>query len=371
MAYTTIDDPSEFFQTALWTGNGGTQSITNDGNSDLQPDWVWIKERSSADDHKSYDSSRGATKKISQNDGSAEENQSGLTAFSSDGFSLGSHAGSNQGSTTYVAWQWKANGGTTTSVSGTGTAADSTKAGTFQANTTAGFSIVTFSTGSDDNGDHRIQHGLGAVPNFIITKERDGTYEWYTYHHKGTDDNDYLRLNLTDATSNASARNVFDGSDFTSTYFEMDNNNIIRDNKTYVAYCFTEIQGYSKFGSYTGNSAADGTFVYTGFKPAWVMTKAIFSQGDSNNYNFWTIVDNTRTPNNNISLNSALFANSSNAEGVRHSGTGSGIAHMDLLSNGFKLRGSSYETNQAGTYVYLAFAEHPFVSSKGVPVTAR
>ena len=356
MAYTTIDDPSAHFQTALWTGNGGTQSITNDGNSDLQPDWVWIKERSSEDDHKSYDSSRGATKKISQNDGSAEENQSGLTAFSSDGFSLGSHAGSNQGSTTYVAWQWKANGGTTTSVSGTGTAADSTKAGTFQANTTAGFSIVTFSTGSDDNGDHRIQHGLGAVPHFILTKERDGSYDWYTYHHKGTDDNDYLRLNLTNATSNAGSRNVFDGSDFTSTYFEMDNNNIIRDSKTYVAYCFTEVQGYSKFGSYTGNGNADGPFVYTGFKPAWIMFKSTSATGA------WQIYDSTREAFND-ETQPALKADGNDAEFSKN---------VDILSNGVKLRDTTSDANANGvTYVYMAFAEHPFVSSKGAPVTAR
>ena len=116
MAYTTIDDPSAHFQTVLYSGNGSTQSITNGGNSDLQPDWVWIKERSASDNHKSYDSSRGTTKKISQNDTSTEENQEGLTAFNSDGFSLGSHAGSNQSGQTYVAWQWKANGGSRTTL---------------------------------------------------------------------------------------------------------------------------------------------------------------------------------------------------------------------------------------------------------------
>ena len=367
MAYTTIDDPSAHFHTQLFSGTGSSQSITNDANAgDLQPDWVWIKKRAGGTARNSIltDSTRGVTKCLSSALDDAEfTNTNGLTAFGTDGFTVGSYDSVNESSGTYVAWQWKANGGTTTSVSGTGTTAGSTKAGTYQANTTAGFSIVTFSTGSDDNGDHRIQHGLGAVPHFIITKERDGTYEWYTYHHKGTDDNDYLRLNLTDATSNAGARNVFDGSDFTSTYFEMDNNNITNDNKTYVAYCFTEIQGYSKFGSYTANNSTNGPFVYLGFKPSWVMVRNTSAAAD------WPITDNKREAGNPFG-EEMLFANVADAE---TNYTGGGI---DFLSNGFKIRSSGTNgvhnaNNTSHTFIYMAFAESPFVSSKGVPTTAK
>ena len=367
MAYTTIDDPSAYFQTKIYTGNGGSLAVTNDGNADLQPDWAWFKKRGGSEGHALFDTSRGIARFLASNSTAVEQHQpttgntdaDDIASFDSDGFTFQGGGGAiNQSSNTYVAWQWKANGGTTTSVSGTGTTAGSTKAGTYQANTTAGFSIVTFSTGSDDSGDHRIQHGLGAVPHFILTKERDGTYDWYTYHHKGTDDNDYLRLNLTNAKSDAGSRNVFDGSDFTSTYFEMDNNNIINDNKTYVAYCFTEIQGYSKFGSYTGNGNADGPFVYTGFKPAWVMYKRTDATGE------WPMLDNTRNPFN--VANSHLKADLSDAEVTNTS------FNLDLLSNGFKIRATNTYTNaDGGTYIYMAFAEHPFVSSEGVPTTAR
>ena len=366
MAYTTIDDPSAHFQTLLYTGDGNDdRNIVNTGNSDLQPDWLWIKDRDNARSHEIYDSSRGATIRLKSEANSAESAQANnLQAFQSDGFQVGSGPGVNGGEAspgTYVAWQWKANGGSTTNVDGTGTAEGTTKAGTYQANTTAGFSIITFSTGVDDLGDHRIQHGLGAVPHFIITKERDGTYEWYTYHHKGTDDNDYLRLNLSDATSDAGARNVFDGSDFTSTYFEMGNNNIVNDSKTYVAYCFTEIQGYSKFDYYTANDSADGPFVYTGFKPAWLMIKA---KGAIS----WYVMDNKRDIDNPVT--GGLNPDANGAEFTNQ-------FIVDFLSNGFKIRndnsgsGASVNHTTYDPYLYMAFAEQPFVTSGGVPCTAR
>ena len=362
MAYTTIDDPSAHFQAKKYTGNGSSNhAITFDGNSNMQPDWLWNKVVSEADSHATFDSSRGNTKLLYPNLNLTEDNDGNgnIESFDSNGFTVGGNQQyANHDGATQMTWAWKANGGTTTSVSGTGTAAGSTKAGTYQANTTAGFSIITFSTGSDDNGDHRIQHGLGAVPHFILTKERDGTYEWYTYHHKGTDDNDYLRLNLTNATSNAGARNVFDGSDFTSTYFEMDNNNITNDNKTYVAYCFTEIQGYSKFGSYTGNANTDGPFVYTGFKPAFVLTKK------TDNTSNWHLSDNKRGTFNPVS--SALNPDQNYAENTTLDQVG-----IDFLSNGFKCRGSNDTQNGSNNYIYMCFAEHPFVSSKGTPTTAR
>jgi len=364
MAYTTIDDPSAYFHINLHSGNGTNNTdITFDANAgDFQPDFIWFKGRTpSAIDHALFDSSRGTTKILSTNNSNAENAQgSTLKAFNSNGFRVGDDAGDygvNASGRTYVTYNWKANGGTTTSVSGTGTTAGSTKAGTYQANTTAGFSIVTFSTGVEDSGDHRIEHGLGVVPNFIITKDRNGSaYVWYLYHHKGTDDNDYLRFDTNPVVASGSGRNVFDGSDFTSTYFEMDHNNILPDSTDLIAYCFAEKQGYSKFGSYTGSS--NRPFVYTGMKPAWLMIKRTDSSTNSN----WYIVDNKRNTFN--VLNLELYANESSTDNTR-------IA-IDFLSNGFKIRTSASGYNaDGGTYIYMAFAEHPFVSSEGVPTTAR
>ena len=350
MAYTTIDDPSAYFQTALYTGNGSTQSIVNDGNSDLQPDWIWIKERSATDDQKSYDSSRGTAKKISQNDTSAEESQEGVTAFNSDGFSLGSHAGSNQSSQTYVAWQWKANGGTTSSFTESG----DNPGGTYQANQTAGFSIVRF-IGTGANGT--VQHGLGVAPQVIIHKRTDsGSSNWITYHNSvGTGHNLFLNLNNAKDTDGAS---YFQNTAPTSSVFTAGGYSQLNENDSpTIAYCFAPIQGYSKFGSYTGNGNADGPFVYTGFKPAWIMIKRTDAA------NSWYLVDSTRGSTNVISAE--LEANNNGAEATSN-------VRLDILSNGYKIRtsGAAYNAD-GGTYIYMAFAEHPFVSSEGVPTTAR
>ena len=366
MAYTAINDPSAHFQAVTYTGGGDDSSVTFGGNSDLQLDWLWVKRRDSSGNSKVFDTSRGIGSGdepyLTTVSGEQEQTYAYLTSVNSDGFTWDTtDATTGASGNTYVAWAWKANGGSTTNVDGTGTAEGTTKAGTYQANTTAGFSIITFSTGVDDLGDHRIQHGLGAVPHFIITKERDGTYEWYTYHHKGTDDNDYLRLNLSDATSDAGARNVFDGSDFTSTYFEMDYNNILLQSENYVAYCFTEIQGYSKFDSYTANNSADGPFVYTGFKPAWLMIKA---EGAIS----WYVMDNKRDIDNPVT--GGLNPDANGAEFTNQ-------FIVDFLSNGFKIRndnsgsGASVNHTTYDPYLYMAFAEQPFVTSGGVPCTAR
>ena len=356
MAYTTIDDPSAYFQTALYTGNGSTQSIVNDGNSDLQPDWIWIKERSAADDHKSYDSSRGTAKKISQNDGSTEESQEGVTAFNSDGFSLGSHAGSNQSSQTYVAWQWKMNSGSTTSGGGT----DSAGTSSYQANTTAGQSIVTYTgTGSSMT----VAHGLGAVPAAIFIKKRtDDTENWRVYHKEGYRGGSYGQqqsggqLNVNNAFDHG-ANSYWDNTSFTSTLFTVKDNATVNDNTdTYVAYCFAEIQGYSKFGAYVGNGNVDGPFIYTGFKPAWIMFKSTDTTGS------WQMYDSTRETFND-GTQPALKADDNGAEFTKN---------VDILSNGVKLRDTTSDANSNGTdYVYFAFAESPFVSSEGVPTTAR
>ena len=352
MAYTTIDDPSAYFQIALYTGNGSsTNAITNDGNSDLKPDWLWLKSRSIVSDNIIFDSTRGTNKRISTNTNSGEETQAFYSSFDTDGFTLGdSNANVNQNSATYVCWQWKANGGTTSSNS----SGDITT--TVQANTTAGFSIFTY-TGTGTAGD-TIGHGLGAVPSLFIIKRRSGTEDWVVYHHKNTSspETDHLLLNATDATSDSDTR--FNDTAPTSTLITLGNNAVVNaSSSTYVGYAFAEKQGYSKFGSYTGNGSTNGAFVYTGFKPAFVILKRSSGVAD------WNIFDNKR-PNAFNEANGRLRTNDSTVESTSDAG-------VDLLSNGFKCRLGSEFNADGTTNIYMAFAEHPFVSSKGVPTTAR
>ena len=360
MAYTTIDDPSEYFQTALYTGNGASsRALTNDGNSNLQPDWVWIKDRSAAFHHILGDSSRGSAKKLASDGNYAENDSSELNTsygyvdtFNTDGFTTGGGSTQvNKSSNNYVAWQWKANGGSTTTND-----ASSTGIGTIdsviQANTTAGFSIVTY-TGTGSNGT--VAHSLGVVPKFVIYKRRSAVENWGAYH-TATGNTGCCFLNLDIAKSSAAA--YFNNTSPTSTTLGVGSSPAFNGNgSTYVAYCFAEKQGYSKFGSYIGNGNANGSFVYTGFKPAWVMTKRTDAA------NQWPISDNARNPFNVVDISS--YANlASDANTVSN--------HYDSVSNGFKLRGTSTGWNASGgTYIYMAFAEHPFVSSKGVPTTAR
>ena len=362
MAYTTIDDPSAYFQTALYTGNGtSTNAITNDGNSDLQPDWLWLKARSIVADNIIFDSTRGTNKRISANTDSAEETQAFYSSFDTDGFTLGdSNANVNQSGATYVCWQWKANGGTTSSNT------DGSVTSTVQANTTAGFSIVTYTgTGSATT----VGHGLGVKPELILIKNRNkSTGEgWAVYHGANTSapETDGLHLNLTNATN--------DDTDFwndqapTTTTFGISGDDRSGGSYNYVAYVFNSVQGYSKFGSYTATGNANGPFVYTGFKPAWVMVK---SSSRTNSETNWVIWDNKR---NGFNPNVQFFANQNFTEGQRDDGGGAQIADIDILSNGFKQRNSTWGQNGSSgdTYIYIAFAEHPFVGSDGVPTTAR
>tara|TARA_B100001939_G_scaffold143599_1_gene124357 strand:+ start:441 stop:1574 length:1134 start_codon:yes stop_codon:yes gene_type:complete len=377
MAYTTIDDPSQYFQTVLWSGdNADTRNITNDGNSDLQPDWVWIKSRDGSGNgysHNVHDTSRGVDSNINKSlfidqvdaEGGGDNvttsaQLGGVSAMLSDGFTVkeGNTDDAryvNKSGNTYVAWQWKANGGNTTSVSASGTVL----AGTYQANTTAGFSIMTY-TGEDDTVN-TVTHGLGAVPAWIIVKGRGSGRHWRVYHHKNTSapETDYLRLNETGATTD-DVNYWYDTAPTSSVFSISTANDVNANTETYVAYAFAEVQGYSKFGSYTGNGNADGPFVYTGFKPAWLMVR---NTADSPRH--WQLMDNKRSTTNEI--DDYLQANADGAEA-----TGSSQHKFDFLSNGFKLRGTADNVNDNGdTHIYMAFAEHPFVSSEGVPVTAR
>ena len=356
MAYTTITDPSAYFQTTLYTGNETARTITNDGNSDLQPDFVWIKKRSNTGSHSLYDSTRGGDLALQSNVNTAEvDDNSQLTGFSSDGFTLGNESGAssqpypttNSNNQTYVAWQWKDNGGTTASNS------SGSITSTVQANTTAGFSIVTY-TGNGSSGA-TVGHGLGTVPDTIILKCRNATENWFvnTPIAGGVG---YMMLNQTNADSGANS-SVWNSTTPTSTLFTLGNSGGVNgNNNTYVAYCFKSIQGYSKFGSYTGNGDSDGPFVYTGFKPRFFMLKG------TGNISSWCMYDTARDPINRASQK--IWANEYNAE----QSTGA----MDFLSNGIKMRINDNDFNGSGyQYRYMAFAENPLVATNGVPTTAR
>ena len=356
MAYTTIDDPSAYFHTQLYTGDGNaTQAITNNGNSDLQPDWLWIKRRSDSEHHMVADSNRGAGKRLRSNDTDAEDDN-GVTSFNTDGFTTLSSAVWNASSETYVAWQWKANGGTTASNSNGGVTS------TVQANTTAGFSIVTW---TGDGSDETVGHGLSSAPELFIIKNREDSTNWrvgqdIVTDKKMTDGNGYyFELDDTKASTNPGSATTW-GSTPTapsSTVFTVGSNNAHNGSSDdFVAYCFHSVQGYSKINTYIGNGNADGPFIYTGFKPAMIIKKAVSGTGD------WHISDNKQSSYN--PHDNALRPNVTN-------GTETGNT-VDFLSNGFKIRITGGSWNGSGSeYIYMAFAEHPFVSSEGVPVTAK
>ncbi len=359
MAYTTIDDPSAHFQIALYNGSSSSVTVTNDGNSDLKPDWLWFKKRSASGDHNAFDTSRGLTERIFPNlDSAVDTGSNGITSLT-DGFTSGTFYGDVNGAgQTFVTWQWKANGGTTSTNDASATGVGSIDS-VIQANTTAGFSIVTH-TGSGSSGT--IAHGLGATPKWVLTKNRtDNGEDWAIYHVGLSSAEYYIRLNTSAAQ--AAGSSVWGDTAPSSTVITLGgaNGKNNASSKNYVSYCFAPIQGYSKFGSWIGNANTDGPFIYTGFKPAWILYK-----GSSLAEN-WIMFDTKRDPHN-LTFH-RLDAERNNAESTN---TGSTNPIIDILSNGFKIRGSGNVNNGSGeTYIYAAFAEHPFVSSEGVPVTAR
>jgi hypothetical protein len=344
-----IDKPSDYFNTKLYTGTGATNSITGVG---FQPDWTWIKKRNGAVGHRLYDAVRGATNTLYSSDSAVEATgqTTTLTSFNSDGFTVVSESGVNASSDTYASWNWKA--GTAFSNSAGENGADLASTGSY--NRDAGFSIVTFTGNATD--DQQIYHGLNAVPQMMILKNRTNVNaeNWQVYH-QAIGNTHALSLNTTAAKN--------DNDEFwsdetpTSTVFTVGRQDATNGNgNTHVVYCFAEKQGYSKFGSYTGNGNADGTFVYTGFKPAFVICKR------TNGTAHWIMNDTKRLGYNPCMR---LYPNLSNAEE-----TSSG--EMDLVSNGFKCRNTNNNMNGSGdTYIYMAFAENPFVTSTGVPATAR
>ena len=485
MAYTTVNDPSAYFQTTIYTGNGSTQNITNTGNSNLRPDWIWFKNRTNSPrDHVLIDSTRGVDLSLYSNQDSADQSLTDVvSSLNTDGFSLEANARSNENSANQVAWQWAAGGATpsktyrvvvvsdggnkyrfrnstntatfaqsavtlelqsggtytfdlsdssvdghpmkfSTTSNGThgggtvystgvtykldgSTVTESAYVSGFNAattrqiilnvqntttlyyfchyhsgmggqadqnstfgqtnfdgsilsrsneNATSGFSIVRHA-GSGSAGT--IGHGLGAVPQVIITKNRSASADWAVYD-AGIGNQYYLRLNTDDYKATASS--VWGDTTPTALSFTVGGANTKNNSSgnNFVSYCFRSIKGFSKMGAYTGNGNSDGTFVYTGFKPAWVMFKR------TNGSNDWLVFDNKRSPFN--LTEKVLYPNSNGAEqdDSQHSGS------LDLLSNGFKLRETGNSGNGNGAlYFYMAFAESPFVATNNVVATAR
>ena len=337
---TTLAD--DYFNIALYTGNGtaigsGGKAVTGIG---FQPDFVWIKGRSGATDHGLYDAVRGTTKQLESNTTDAETTQSeGLTTFGSDGFTVGSLAQLNTNAATYVGWAWKANGAGVSNTSGS-------ISSTVSANQTAGIAVVTWTNPA--SGSWTVGHGLGVAPKMIITKGRSGTNGWVTYH-ESLGNTKAVVLSSTAAADTNSA--YWNNTSPTSSVFSMGSASVIGASYTMVAYCFAEIAGFSKFGSYTGNGSTDGPFVYCGFRPRFVMIK------NASNVANWTIVDTSRNTYN--VANARLFPSNSDAESTAAN-------NCDILSNGFKVRNGTdtgVNTNNE-TYIFAVFAESPFNYSR-------
>jgi hypothetical protein len=348
MAYSSIDDPAQYFNIKLYTGNA-TNPTTISGIG-FQPDWVWTKGRSTAEGHRLCDSVRGATKDLLSNNNAAEStNTIGLKSFNSDGYVIGNSNGYNLNSATFVSWNWLAGGSASSNSDGSITSSVS-------ANTTAGFSIVSYTaTGSNAT----VGHGLGSAPQLVIIKDRDVIRDWIT-GDTATGFEKHMLLNTTNAASAVSNR--FQDTAPSSSVITIGTHGYVNNSGSdYIAYCFAEKKGYSKIGSYTGNGSTDGTFVYTGFKPALIIVKNTTS-GSHN----WLMFDNKRDIDNPVSQ--LLMPNQNSAEQTM--GTSNPL--FDFCSNGFKLRGTGTDGNESGsTHIYMAFAESPFVNSNGIPVNAR
>ena len=348
MAYTTINKSTDYFNTKLYTGNGGTQSITGVG---FQPDWTWIKPRSIADNHVAFDAVRGATKVLKVNLTNAESTVAQtLTSFNSDGFSIGSDGEVSGNNATYASWNWKAGTSFTNDASGTGIGSIDSAG---SVNDTAGFSIVSW-TGTGSAGT--IKHGLSTVPKMIIIKNRTDAINWIVYHNK-IGNTGAVFLDVTNGTDSGAA--YFNNTSPTNSVFSVGNyNGSNGSNDNMIAYCFAEKQGYSKMKSYVGNGNVDGNFIYLGFKPALIILKGASGSGSSEN---WSMYDNKRLGYN--VDNNVLYPNATSAEGTSDD--------IDFLSNGFKIRRATGLLNDSAvTYIYMAFGQS-LVGTNNVPATAR
>ena len=363
MAYTTVDDATIYFSTTLYTGDGQqNRAVTIDGTG-MQPNMLWIKSRSLGEQHVLGDSVRGATKKIIPSSNEAESTSAtNIASFTSTGFTVangGVDGAVNQNGATYVSWAWKTDTSFTNDASGTGIG---TIDSTGSVNDTAGFSIVSYtSTGS--NGS--IKHGLSTAPSMIIFKRRSGDTENWPVYHQALGNTHFIKLNSTDAQSDSATR--FNDTSPTSSVFTVGTSGDTNGGTSpFIAYCFAEKKGYSKFGSYKGNNDADGPFIYLGFKPAFLIMKETSGTGN------WAIIDSTRSFHN--VGNHTLASNLDDREDQFGGGesVNGGSNKIDLVSNGFKIReASAYNNGSGDDYIYMAFAENPFVTSTGIPTTAR
>jgi len=340
-----IDKPGLHFNTKLYSGNNSTNAITGVG---FRPDWTWLKPRDSADNHRLMDAVNSGTYLVSNDNRVEASTGSNFASFDTDGFTLGgSDTGWNGSSNNYVSWNWKA------ANSSGSTNNDGSIASTVSVNSTAGFSIVTWSSTTNAT----VGHGLGAKPDMVITKSTNNATNWATWHKNLTGGNEQDRyVNLNTTAADDTYTNYWGTGGFTPSVFGVSNNSFHNNIGNMVAYCFRSIPGYSKFGGYTGNDNVDGAFVYTGFKPAFVMIKRT---DDTDN---WYIYDNKRDGYN--VDNDDLHPNTTDTESTDDK--------IDLLSNGFKLRVANNDVNgNQDTYIYMAIAENPIVGSNNIPAVAR
>jgi len=338
MAYISFQ-PNDYFSTKLFTGTGSSNAVTGVG---FQPDWVWIKNRSTTSSHIVQDVVRGATKQLYPDLNNAEVTGSdGVSSFDSDGFTVGTGASFNGNGNNIASWNWKAGGAASTNSNGSVSA-------TVSASTTSGFSVVKY-TNPGSGSPFTVGHGLGAAPTCIIVKNL-ASQNWGVWH-TGLGFGKYLQLNTTVAEASANLVTATSSTTF-STYYDHHTSGA-----ELIAYCFAPVKGFSKFGVYYGDGSADGPFIYTGFKPGLIILKRAGNAGNN-----WNMIDSKRSPSNDV--DKILFPSSTDAEVT--------TTVADINSTGFKIRltSSGWNHNQ-DKFIYLAFAEEPLVSSNNVPATAR
>ena len=344
MAYTTIPKPTAHFNTKLYTGNASTNAITGVG---FQPDMTWLKQRDGTPDHYLYDAVRGVLNYITPNLTTQQQaNVTSLTAFNSDGFTLGSNAATNANSGNFASWNWKA--GTTSGIATNGSTQITPSSYSF--NQTSGFSIIRY-TGIGGQ-PKTIPHGLGVQPKMFIIKRTSTTGSWGVLPQQISTGHLYL-----DAVSALSTSNPLSGGVLADTvnFSVSDSSDVNGAGSTYIAYCFADVQGYSKMGSYAANANVDGPFIYTGFSPAFVLLKQYNTSGSN-----WMLFDDKREGYN--IENYYLHPDTNASEGTTDK--------LDLVSNGFKIRTTGGDVN-SGDFIYMAFASEPLVSTNGIPATAR
>ena len=349
MAYSSIIKPSDYFNTKLYTGTGAENAVTGVG---FQPDFTWLKNRATTNHHTLFDAVRGANKVIYSNLNAQQYTVTQeLKSFDSDGFTVGTEASANGSGNGIASWNWKANGAGSSNTDGSITS-------TVSANDTAGFSIVKY-TGTGSAGN--VGHGLSTAPKVLINKSISGANDWFV-GHSSIGFTKFLKLNATNAESTNSG--IWNDTAPTTDHFTINsaNGNTNATGVEYITYCFAEKKGFSKFGSYTGNGSADGPFLYTGFKPAFIIIKNTSDAAKN-----WVMLDNKRPSTGQNPADDILFPNTNGAESSSQTDR-----LVDFVSNGVKIKATSGQMNGSGnTHIFMAFAEEPLVSSNGVPATAK